>query len=41
MLENLQDIIEHDPEHTGLDFKAIQFRKEKHFDFLKRYYGNG
>ena len=35
MLENLQDIIEHDPEHTGLDFKAIQFRKEKHFDFLK------
>ena len=29
------DIIEYENEHTGLDFKAIQYKKEKHTELLK------
>ncbi len=31
----LDDIIKYENEHTGLDFKAIQYKKEKHSELLK------
>ncbi len=34
-MDNLDDLIKYENEHSGLDFKAIQYTKEKYEDFIK------
>ncbi|MFA6371725.1 MAG: ATP-binding protein [Methanothrix sp.] len=34
-MDNLDDLIKYENEHSGLDFKAIQYTREKYEDFIK------
>jgi len=35
VMANLDDLIKYENEHSGLDFKAIQYTREKYEDFIK------
>jgi len=34
-MDNLDDLIRYENEHSGLDFKAIQYTKDKYDDLIK------